>query len=47
MMRYKDLLKKVPKDVDLEFEYKGGTVIIRMGKSPRASNPLKVLPSLF
>ena len=47
MYRYKDLLRRVPQDVDVEFEYRDGKVILRMSKFPRASNPLKAIPTLF
>lgn len=44
-MRYKDLLKKVPDDVEVEIENRNGESIIRINK--KVSKKEELIPSMF
>ncbi|MGB9635010.1 MAG: hypothetical protein ACP5H8_01835 [Candidatus Micrarchaeia archaeon] len=47
-MRYKDLLKKVPEDIDVEIESKCGESIIHIKKKvSKKSTEIDILPSMF
>ncbi|GEM_PF-4566120 len=44
-MKYKDLVRKIPSDMEVEFEGKGGYVIAKLKKSKPQG--VRLLPAMF
>lgn len=46
-MRYKELLKKIPEDLELVIENKGGNILVGMKKVLAPKKGVKSIPTMF
>lgn len=46
-MRYKELLKKIPEDLELVIESKGGNILVGIKKALAPRKGVKSIPTMF